>query len=1074
MSINDEGEVVMSTNDEEEITFCSDGLKEKESAEVKRQQPSPKKLSRHIRSDTSHDNTIYVDDADDTVHSSSIAQFDDKKFPQDSYSFLACHPPSRTMFFLFGLAPFLFQMSFIMLLLWSQVDETRGTIGENDNPDSDKQTLRGWLANFIPSNTNSIVVITQVIAVAYYMIYPDSSLQDVVMACRLFPRISQANVGGPLNRLRFSCILRGISGFASVWVVLLLVLRSGNVVDLILNFTAMSSISKIDDDAFALAISGEFGPVLKAEAERIANKNLPESMYHPYKHVYYRVVAGLISVLVFAIITFILSTQKNPNFWNTKTLRVQFQDSSLNQYSGCFQMTDIKRRYGRLTYTSFEEGITNTSLGYCRSQRQWILFEGDAGLDPCEASQKDLELIKSAKTDTFDISTSYDETWISSGGTPLDLYFFDTGEEEEFHCDSFLGDGKCDLFFNKLGYAFDDGDCCAATCTGSSCGRNRHTDVFGSSTKSWTGFPNCKEPQMLPIIIHLNSISSSRDPEFSVFEDRWIEFYGIDEPTWRREIPVDPYFALECNGKNVFTVYIEENMVNNSNTVMVEDGASCSIVVRNSTSYQAPVAELDDPIWFINYTLFHGEKSDDERKNIKILTEHSREKGNASFKRIPECYLRRLVDYVDVMSIYATSGPSNEAVDRLIASDTENSLCDEEGFIERYALVNMFLAMNGTEKFINSGDHCTWPSIMCSDGEVNSIRLQDASLSGHIPSEIRLLKSLKELQLSRNNYKSIPTEIRHTTNLEELHLDYNQMSSLPTDIGLMTSLRRVELYGNRIVSLPTEMGKMTTLQRIRLCWNKLTSLPTEIGKMTSLQLLYLDNNAISSVTTEIGLMTSLQDLRLDLNQLSSVPTAIGLLENLETLHLDHNRISSLPTSIGNLKSLRLLDLDSNEMLVLPTEIGLLTTLQNFNLNNNKILSLPTEIGQMVSLQDLQLEWNLILSLPTEIGLLTNLRQLHFDSNQILILPSEIGWISSLQDLRFNNNMIISIPSEISRLTNLQYLDLSNNMVSLIPSEIGLLTQLRYLDLRNNTLTQDALPDAVSTLCSLFVSCKFDF
>ncbi len=97
----------------------------------------------------------------------------DGKYPHDNYSFIALNGPTTSgswplikfLFFLFGLVPFIFQMLFLVMLVWSETDELRGTIGENDNPDSEKDGILGNLASFIPANANRIIRWTQVTAI---------------------------------------------------------------------------------------------------------------------------------------------------------------------------------------------------------------------------------------------------------------------------------------------------------------------------------------------------------------------------------------------------------------------------------------------------------------------------------------------------------------------------------------------------------------------------------------------------------------------------------------------------------------------------------------------------------------------------------------------------------------------------------------------------------------------------------------------------------------------------------------------------------------------------------------------
>merc|ERR1712238_453327 len=126
------------------------------------------------------------------------------------------------------------------------------------------------------------------------------------------------------------------------------------------------------------------------------------------------------------------------------------------------------------------------------------------------AEQNDSGFFRSTKTDTYDISTSFDDSWYSSSGTPMDLYFFDNETElTATTCGLSLNDGQCDPSFNKVEYQFDGGDCCAATCTHPSCGIGGLTSVFGNESNSGDGFSDCKDPAMVPITIRFDNIFGS-------------------------------------------------------------------------------------------------------------------------------------------------------------------------------------------------------------------------------------------------------------------------------------------------------------------------------------------------------------------------------------------------------------------------------------------------------------------------------------------------------------------------------------------------------------------------------------
>lgn len=684
----------------------------------------------------------------------------DETYPEDTYSFIALHSPEfnwkwikkDSLFFLFGLFPFIFQMLFLGLLLFSKTNELRGTIGETDNSDEENEGIMTLLASFMPANSTPLIRWTQVTSLAAFVLFPDASLQDIMRSIRLFPR--SPGRGGDV----LSCSLRLIQGIAAMIVTVLLVFTSHTVVDIILNFTAVNFISNLDEYAFSLAKNGEFSPKYQVEAERIAKTDLPHcmTMGKESKWRYNLVVMVFFAMMLLGMMIFVYVAQDSPNHWVTGVLRVQIQDTELNQYSGCFQInTDPDSVYfSRRTYNSIKTGSTNsnTSFGYCRNDRRWVLFKGNS-LDPCIASNSsDTTLALSSKTDSYDISTIYDQPWVSSSNTPLDLYFFDGANEQNIidNCASILGDGKCDPVFNEAGFQYDGGDCCASTCTGSNCGIGGLTSVFGVSNVSLDGFEHCEDPEMYPITIHLNSVASSRN--MFVGENYWA--FGFDSKRefeeWIEVTPTSPYFAVDCDGKNVMTAYIDHAMISKSQKIMVEDGASCTLVVRNSTTVVDFIT--DDPIWLIDYTVFHERVNGNDSERVEVLTSNSAHTETMNFNIIQECYFRKLRNHTDLTSIYTnpTESHSTEAIRWLLKDNIGISSCEDSTFIERYALVSMSFAMNGTKYgFIGRGKQCTWLSVTCGSGEVVEIKMKDAGLHGPIPSELGLLSSIGTLQLCK-------------------------------------------------------------------------------------------------------------------------------------------------------------------------------------------------------------------------------------------------------------------------------------------------------------------------------------
>lgn len=129
----------------------------------------------------------------------------------------------------------------ILSVMWKDVSNN----GDVDNPDDD------FLAKFIPANVGNIVFTTQIVTLLAYVIFADSSMLDITLAVGLFPRRSQADPDDKTTCMVLSCILRGIQGILATIAVLLTVITSNTVMEIILNYAAISFISHLDDNALS-------------------------------------------------------------------------------------------------------------------------------------------------------------------------------------------------------------------------------------------------------------------------------------------------------------------------------------------------------------------------------------------------------------------------------------------------------------------------------------------------------------------------------------------------------------------------------------------------------------------------------------------------------------------------------------------------------------------------------------------------------------------------------------------------------------------------------------------------------
>ncbi|OEU11409.1 hypothetical protein FRACYDRAFT_245926 [Fragilariopsis cylindrus CCMP1102] len=891
-------------------------------------------------------------------------------YPSDTYSILALHGPiENPAYFSFGLMVYLFQISFLLLMVLSVVHRRWSSIGD-DNPGAD------ILAQFIPANVSPLVRATQIMATLAYTIFADSTIRDVAVGVELFPRIKKATPDDRVGCMVFSSMLRLSQGILAIIVTLFLIVSTSNVIDIILNFTAINYISALDDIGFEVIKWGKYGTKFKDEAERIEKLPLPKCISRNHKVLRYWSTFIPIGVILMACLCSVIFLQESNEFWVTKIYRVQFQDKEqgLQMYNGCYEKNEDVIG-GRKVYEGHINNSESAHFEYCTDERQWILFKGSA-TNACGARENNTEVARSSRTDTFDVLTMFEKTWYSSSNTPLDVYFIEDNDKLHATCPSFIDDGKCDLVLNAFDYQYDGGDCCAATCSGSSCGNGLFKNAFGTNITMGDGFPNCTDPNMVPITIRLDNIFSSAEPQYaetnefpdgeSKFPDVFDNTSTIVEILANRSLllpyqidyftseTIKPLLFIDCDGSNVLSIYVDKSMEKQTETIMVSDGAVCNMTIRNSTSSSHFFGK--DPIWYVQYTILHEDKQSVESNSVVISQSFSAEDKYSYFKRIPNCYLDKLSDYIDKSTVYTAVGsdPSAKAIDWLMNDESENSSCENSFLSERYALAVIYYtnSNHSNSSWISKTRQCVWPSITCENEAVVNLNLGSNNLAASIPSEIGLLTSLHTLHLYNNQLNgSIPSEIQHMTSLRLLNMNNNQLNdSIPSQIGLMTSLAEIYLEDNELAGpIPSEIQNMTSLKILVLYNNQLDgSIPSEIGLLTSIVKIKLhENMLIGTIPSDIGLMTLLTELRLRNNELTGpIPAQIGNLTALNHLNLKFNKLTGpIPSEIGRLTSLKILYLESNELTgPIPSEIGRLTSLKTLYLYGNYLTgAIPSEV-----------------------------------------------------------------------------------------------------------------------------------
>ncbi|TYH74370.1 hypothetical protein ES332_D05G394100v1 [Gossypium tomentosum] len=367
-------------------------------------------------------------------------------------------------------------------------------------------------------------------------------------------------------------------------------------------------------------------------------------------------------------------------------------------------------------------------------------------------------------------------------------------------------------------------------------------------------------------------------------------------------------------------------------------------------------------------------------------------------------------------------------------------------------------------------------------GKCNNLKnlsLSRNQFMGIIPRSIGNLTRLQELYLGFNNLEGqIPEEIGNLLGLELLSIVAIKglTGHIPTSIFNISSLKTIDLSNNSLSGqIPSSIFNSTTLEEIDLYDNKLEdtcyftgNLPP-ITNAPKLEFLLLWRNKLSgNIPNSISNASMLKILSLSHNLFSGpIPKMLGSLKHLEVLEIFHNNLItgsasdhewSFLSSLTNCRNLSTIDVSRNPLSgVLPTSIGNLSkSLQYFYASNCELQGIiPMEIGNLTNLLLLHLRYNKLSGLiPASIGGMRNLQGLRLSSNKLGGTMSEsLCGLERLCEMYLGLNKLHgSIPSCLGNITSLRYLYLdSNKLSSAIPSTLWNLKDILEIDLSSNHL-----------------------
>ncbi len=247
---------------------------------------------------------------------------------------------------------------------------------------------------------------------------------------------------------------------------------------------------------------------------------------------------------------------------------------------------------------------------------------------------------------------------------------------------------------------------------------------------------------------------------------------------------------------------------------------------------------------------------------------------------------------------------------------------------------------------------------------VKAIGLNDAGISGTIPSAIGELTQLEYLFLGGNQLSgTIPAELYSLPKLQNIDLSGNGYTgAIPSGFGTMPSLTTLVLKNNAFTgTIPDSILNNGNIEVLNLLGNQLTGgIPSGISGMTGLTYLNLSENALGGTIPDLSALSQLITLSLWRCELTGeISSGIYTLTNLQILDLAENGLTGeISTDIGNLTAMQYLTLDNNKLEGnIPGTLSNLTALQKLNLANNKLRGTIPDVFGAASLEEIHLESN---------------------------------------------------------------------------------------------------------------------
>jgi Leucine-rich repeat (LRR) protein len=402
------------------------------------------------------------------------------------------------------------------------------------------------------------------------------------------------------------------------------------------------------------------------------------------------------------------------------------------------------------------------------------------------------------------------------------------------------------------------------------------------------------------------------------------------------------------------------------------------------------------------------------------------------------------------------------------------------------ALVDLYDSTNGPgwtnhNGWLTVASVVTWYGVTVEDGRVKSIAMRQNKVTGTLPSSLRNLSALRNIDFLLNNLGGeIPSVLGNITTLDSIYLGGNSFSgTIPASFSNLVNLEHLNLNTNQLSgNIPEFLGDLHNLNYLGLYSNHFTgNIPASLGKLANLNVLYLQLNQLDG----------------------TIPASLDTLHKLTVLDISHNNFTfsgmeaiagnyrfavyspqtNIPVtrkgnkifvSVGGMPQNDIYKFFVNSVLV-STQIGDSSFTIDPAIGGDYFVSVSNNIAKSLTLTGTLSLINIQDSL-TLVDLYNNINGPLWAKKDNWLTPSPLKtWFGVIRiqggrvvDLELSENGLTgTIPPSIGNLSALNFLVLNqNNLSGSIPAQVGNLSNIRSLYLAYNQLT-GSIPSALGNL-----------